>query len=266
MLDKKGNTRIAMPVVLLAHGSFDTKIRSEDRQYEGITLKEIADMVLNPQSTEKADAAFIIPSSYRAFDGRKHSAQREHGLFHYLALDIDEGSPSLVDLKDAVKRTTADATALIYSSSGASDDNRKWRVLIPLLEPISGADYGDTQLAFFHLMSEQGITCDAALARVGQPIFLPNVPPAKRDEFGQPLFYHQDLHRGDGYLDVKNSSTGVRCNSAVNVGLSQSVRLRRIVLPVGIHSYDTRWRGFSRIFKTSSKRSSSTAIDWVFYV
>lgn len=206
MLDKKGTTRIAMPVVLLAHGSFDTKIRSEDRQYEGITLKEIADMVLNPQSTEKADAAFIIPSSYRAFDGRKHSAQREHGLFHYLALDIDEGSPSLVDLKDAVKRTTADATALIYSSSGASDDNRKWRVLIPLLEPISGADYGDTQLAFFHLMSEQGITCDAALARVGQPIFLPNVPPAKRDEFGQPLFYHQDLHRGDGYLDVKNSS------------------------------------------------------------
>ena len=87
------NTASDKPRVLLAHGSFDTKIGSEDRQYEGITLKEIADMVRNPQTKEKADAAFIIPSSYRAYDGRKHSAQREHGLFHYLALDIDEGSP-----------------------------------------------------------------------------------------------------------------------------------------------------------------------------
>jgi len=205
MLDIKSSTPMAEAEVLLAHGSFDTKIGSEDRQYEGITLKEIADMVADPQATEKAKAAFIIPSSYRAHDGRKHSAQREHGEFHYLALDIDEGSPSLVELKDAVKRATGDATALIYSSSGASDDNRKWRVLIQLLEPISGADYGDTQLALFSLMGEQGVTCDNALARVGQPIFLPNVPPAKRDEFGQPLFYHHDLSLGDSYLDVKNS-------------------------------------------------------------
>jgi hypothetical protein len=134
----------------------------------------------------------------------QHSS--EHGEFHYLALDIDSGSPSLVELKDAVKRATGDATALIYSSSGASDDNRKWRVLIPLLEPISGADYGDTQLALFSLMGEQGVICDNALARVGQPIYLPNVPPAKRDAHGQPLFYHQDRHRGEGYLDVKSSS------------------------------------------------------------
>ena len=206
MLDKKSSTPMPKPEVLLAHGSFDTLIDKPDRQYESISLADIAKMVSDPQATEKADAAFIIPSSYRAHDGRKHSAQREHGLFHYLALDIDEGSPSLVELKDAVKRATGDATALIYSSSGASDDNRKWRVLIPLLEPISGADYGDTQLALFSLMGEQGITCDAALARVGQPIYLPNVPPAKRDEHRNPLFYHQDLCRGDGYLDVKNSS------------------------------------------------------------
>ncbi len=79
-------------------------------------------------------------------------------------------------------------------------------MLIPLLNPISGADYGDTQLALFHLMGEQGVRCDAALARVGQPIYLPNVPPAKRDQHGQPLFYHQDRHRSGGYFDVGNSS------------------------------------------------------------
>jgi len=199
------NTNANKRNVLLAHGSFDTLIDKPDQEYKSISLAEIAKMVSDPQATEKADAAFIIPSSYRAHDGRKHSAQREHGEFHYLALDIDEGSPSLVELKDAVKRATGNAVAMIYSSSGASEDNRKWRVLIPLLEPISGADYGDTQLALFSMMGEQQIVTDPALARVGQPIFLPNVPPAKRDQHGQPLFYHQDLHRGDGYLDVKNS-------------------------------------------------------------
>ena len=192
--------------VLLAHGAHDTKIGSEDRQYDGISLAAIAAMVADPQAKEKSDASFIIPSTYRGHDGRKHASQRERGEFHYLAIDVDEGSPSLVELKDAVKRATGDASALIYSSSGASEDNRKWRVLIPLLEPISGADYGDTQLALFGLMGEQGVTCDAALARVGQPIYLPNVPPVKRDAHGQPLFYHQDRHRGEGYLDVKSSS------------------------------------------------------------
>ena len=192
--------------VLMAHGSYDTLIDTPDQEYLGINLTEIASMVADPQATEKADAAFIIPSSYRAHDARKHSAQREHGEFYYLALDIDEGSPSLTDVKQAVIAVTGDATALIYSSAGASDANRKWRALIPLAEPISGADYSDTQTTLFDIMrTEHGIKCDPALSRVGQPIYLPNVPPAKRDDFGQPLFYHQDRHRGGGYLDVNNS-------------------------------------------------------------
>ena len=192
--------------VLLAHGAHDTKIGNEDRQYDGINLIAIAAMVAEPQAKEKSDASFIIPSTYRAHDGRKHASQRERGQFHYLALDIDEGSPSLVDVKAAVVSVTGDAVAMIYSSSGASEDNRKWRVLIPLAEPVSGADYSDTQTALFDIMrTEHGIKCDPALARPGQPIYLPNVPPAKRYDFGQPMFYHQDRHRGQGYFDLAES-------------------------------------------------------------
>ena len=192
--------------VLLAHGAHDTKIGSEDRQYDGINLIAIAAMVAEPQAKEKSDASFIIPSTYRAHDGRKHASQRERGQFHYIALDIDEGSPSLVDVKAAVVSVTNDAVVLIYSSSGASEDNRKWRVLIPLAEPVSGADYSDTQTALFDIMrTEHQIKCDPALARPGQPIYLPNVPPAKRDDFGQPMFYHQDRHRGQGYFDLAES-------------------------------------------------------------
>ena len=192
--------------VLIAHGAHDTKIGREDQQYDSISLAGIAALVADPQAKEKADASFIIPSTYRAHDGRKHASQRAHGQFHYLALDIDEGSPSLVDVKAAVVSITNDSTMMIYSSSGASEDNRKWRVLIPLAEPVSGADYSDTQTALFEIMrTEHNIKCDPALARPGQPIYLPNVPPAKRDDFGQPMFYHQDRHRGEGFFNVGSS-------------------------------------------------------------
>ena len=186
--------------LLLAHGALDTKIGDKYLEYDGIILAKIAELVSEPQAKEKADASFIIPSTYRDHDGRNHAIQREHGEYWMLALDVDEGDPSLTELRTAVSTVTGDASALIYSSSGASEDNRKWRVLIPLAEPISGEDYADAQLALFDLMQQEGITCDAALSRTGQPIYLPNVPPARRDERNEPSFYHGVRHRGGGLL------------------------------------------------------------------
>jgi hypothetical protein len=192
--------------LLLAHGALDTKIGDKYLEYDGITLFEIAEMVNEPQSKEKADASFIIPSTYRDHDGRNHATQREHGEYWLLAIDVDEGDPSLTELRTAVSKVTGDASALIYSSSGASEDNRKWRVLIPLALPVSGEDYADAQLALFDLMQQEGITCDAALSRTGQPIYLPNVPPARRDAQGEPSFYHGVRHRGGGLL-IPSEST-----------------------------------------------------------
>ena len=186
--------------LLLAHGALDTKISDKNAQYDGINLADIAKLVSEPQMKEKADASFIIPSVYREHDGRNHATQREHGEYWLLALDVDEGDPSLIELRTAVETVTGNASALIYSSSGASAENQKWRVLIPLALPISGEDYVDAQLALFDLMQVEGIACDAALSRTGQPIYLPNVPPARRDEFDAPSFYHGVRHKGDGLL------------------------------------------------------------------
>jgi len=204
ILTKKSD--IGKQTMLLAHGALDTRINDAGSEYESIKLGKIAKLVDEPQSTEKEAAAFIIPSTYRAYDGRNHAAQRENGKYWLLAIDVDEGDPSLTELKSAVERVTFNASALFYSSSGASEDNRKWRVLIPLSEPISGADYVDAQLALFDLMKAEGIACDVALSRTGQPIYLPNVPPARRDEFGLPMFYHGVRHSGDGLLVPKESA------------------------------------------------------------
>ncbi len=194
------NSEVGKKQLLLAHGATNTKINQPGNEYEGINLGKIAKLVSEPQAKEKADASFIIPSVYREHDGRNHAIQRDHGEYWMLALDVDEGDPSLIELRTAVETVTGNASTLIYSSSGASEDNRKWRVLIPLALPISGEDYAEAQLAFFDLMQSENIACDSSLSRTGQPIYLPNVPPARRDQFGAPSFYHGIKHRGDGLL------------------------------------------------------------------
>ena len=204
-------SQVNKQMMLTANGAFDTRIQSGGT-YDGLNVKAIADMVDQPQAREKAEASFIIPSTYREHDGRSHDAQRANGEYHMLAIDVDEGSPSLDALQASVNKFTSDAASLIYSSSGASEANKKWRVLIPLAEPVNGDQYSDIQLALFDLMKSDGITCDPALSRPGQPIYLPNVPAGKRGDDGEPLFYESAKHRGNGYMRIEGSA--VQANAA----------------------------------------------------
>jgi hypothetical protein len=153
-------------------------------------------MVSTPQAKEKIDADFFIPSTYREHDGRSHEAQRERGAFRMLALDIDRGNPSLDDVLAAVEAVCGPVSMLAYSSSGATPENRKWRVLIPLAGVLSGADYELAQTALFDLLHANGIHPDGALARCGQPIYLPNVPLGKRNPDLTPIFYQHCIVRG----------------------------------------------------------------------
>lgn len=181
---------------LTAPGSFFTLIDKPGETYPGIGWNEIVKLVQTPQAKEKIDADFFIPSTYRAHDGRAHEAQREHGTFRALAIDIDRGNPSLEDVQEAVQAVCGDVGMLIYSSSGASAENRKWRAIIPLAGILTGGEYEEAQAAFFDLLHLNGIHPDGALARCGQPIYLPNVPLAKRGPDLQPLFYQNRVLRG----------------------------------------------------------------------
>lgn len=181
---------------MTAPGSFFTLIDKPGETYPGISWNEIVKLVQAPQAKEKIDADFFIPSTYRAHDGRAHEAQRERGAYRALAIDIDRGNPSLEDVQEAVQAVCGDVSMLIYSSSGASLENRKWRAIIPLAGVISGAEYEIVQTAFFDLLHANGIHPDGALARCGQPIYLPNVPLAKRGPDLQPLFYQHLILRG----------------------------------------------------------------------
>ena len=173
--------------------------------YGGISWDDIQRMVDAPTAVEKNDAPFVILSTYADHDGRTHEIQRSRGVFGGLAVDIDSGNPELDDVVAAVTAVTGGATAMVYSSSSASPDARKWRVLIPLATPITGADYADTQAALFDLLKSRGIECDATLTRAAQPIYLPNVPPARRGDDGEPVFY-QSAHLEGHLLDLAAGS------------------------------------------------------------
>lgn len=207
------------PQMVMGWGQSDTHaVEVEDREtgevkpnphkqaglpYSTITGQDIATMAKNPHACEKSKAPWFIASTYAEHDARVHDKQREKGEYHILPVDIDKGAIPF----DQVQKVTAeiigpDHSHIIYSSSSATAENPKWRVLIFLGTPVSGADYHDTQGALFGLYADKGITCDQALDRPGQLVFLPNVPPDKRGPDGEPLFYHHHLHRaGLLYLD-----------------------------------------------------------------
>jgi len=167
---------IDTPVFCSGFGSRDTH-KSDGLDYHGITGREIVAMVKNPQSMAKEKAQWIIPSDYRAHDGRVHEAQRSHGRFWWLPLDVDDNDLPMADIKAALISVAGDVGRLIYSTRSSKPENRKWRALIPLHMPLVGVDYADTVTAFYDLLeqaSEGVLIPDRALARPGQLVYLPN--------------------------------------------------------------------------------------------
>ena len=153
------------------YGQHDTKADT-GQQYEKISWAQIVAMIQHPPRSEKSEAQWIIPSTYADHDARSHDAQRERGRFMALAIDIDTGSPDLKTVKTAM-RSVADAF-LIYSTSSATPGAMKWRGIIPLRNALAGADYTATQTALFDILADHNITCDRALNRPGQLVYLPN--------------------------------------------------------------------------------------------
>ena len=153
-------------------GQYDTNGKT-GATYTGVTEADIMAMVLNPPSVHKDDAQWFIPSDYLAHDAREHEAQRQHGHFWAIPLDLDDNSPPLAVVGNALRRVMGNTAHVIFSSRSAKPANLKWRALCWLETPIAGADYADTVEAFNDLIAGQ-LVPDRALQRTGQLVFLPN--------------------------------------------------------------------------------------------
>ena len=102
------------PQMLTAHGSRDShavvlsygKHNGSPRAgvpYGTVTWADIRTLADAPAATPKEDAQFVVLSSYVGCDGRTHAVQRDRGVFHGLAVDIDKGDHAGGDVLAAVQ-------------------------------------------------------------------------------------------------------------------------------------------------------------------
>jgi hypothetical protein len=199
--------------VLVCSGSYDTNIKKTGEDYRSITWDDILAMVTAPACVEKEQAPAMIPSTYVGHDGRAHEVQRQRGSFVFLAGDVDKGTPDRAKLLSALQEVTAQpCDMVVYSTASARPEQKKWRFLLRLSEPVPGAEYPDVQEALFSLLEERGIQLDWSLARVGQLVYLPNVPTERRQgerQDGEPVFYDYTMAHG-GLLKLSETAIPAR--------------------------------------------------------
>jgi hypothetical protein len=177
-------------------GQHDTHINTGE-DYDTRSLGDI--FAMPPGGSSKGKGLAFIPSEWIGHDARCHTVQRGHGSFVALTGDIDTGNHSLVQVAALVRAFAWDAAWLVYSSPHARPGDMRWRVILPLDQPAAFAFWHDAQVVFFDFMETHGVAMDRALARAGQPVFLPNVPPTHhkscetlRGSDGLPLYYQRD--------------------------------------------------------------------------
>jgi hypothetical protein len=176
------------PTFATGYGQSDTHARtlsdgrpnphkSAGLPYATVCGADVFKMAKEPSSVPKDQAQWFIPSTYTDHDARKHVVQCDEGAFRWLTVDVDKNNLALADVDIAVSAVIGDECRLIYSTRSATAENRKWRALVPLATTITGADFSDTQIAFFDLLEQASggvLIPDRALSRPAQLVYLPN--------------------------------------------------------------------------------------------
>ena len=180
---------------LTGFGAYDTKIKTGET-YQNLELKDVARLTRTPSAKPKEQSQWAIFSTYRDFDARSHDRQREAGDYVALAGDIDTGNHAKGEIIKAILEVCGDVYFLVYSTSGSTAENRKWRFIIPVRANVPGGRYSEIQRALFDMMADRSIECDRALTRPGQCIYLPNVPMDKRNAAAIPYFYEYEVQKG----------------------------------------------------------------------
>ncbi len=197
------------------------------KNYISVGLKDIRACVDNPKQTLKQKAQWIIPSS---LPSRNFEEQSLKGDYHFLWADLDEQPKPISYVRD-VLRKIMDADFEIYTTSSATKEKPKARILIPLANPLSPQEWVFSQQTLNKLLCQSEINPDRANVRCAQLCYLPN-----RGEY-----YEAACERNGNYL-----------NPLIAWG--------------GLTTERTEWtddyRGLQKITEISEVVSASSAMDY----
>ena len=139
--------------------------------YLAIDWLEIQDRVDHPESVEKTQGQWLIPST---LPRRNAKAQEADGLFHLLWADLDKAPPSIPELAVILEGFIGEADYEIYNTRSATEANQKARILIPVTDPLSSYEFKLLQQVLNDKFSAVGIEPDPANLGCSQVCYLPN--------------------------------------------------------------------------------------------
>lgn len=182
-----------------------------------VTLNEIEALLLFPTGVNKDAAQWVIFSDLMS---REHAKQREQGRFYALWADFDEQ-------EGLTLQKTAEKTAFVipdrfhvYASRSATEANQKARVIVPLAEPISGADFVRLQRIFNDKLEAQGLKPDRVTERAGQVCYLPN----KGEFYG----YVTVEHTGQGFNPSRSWCVELEAIKQQEEATNQAAEARKV--------------------------------------
>ncbi len=155
-----------------------TYLAGEDMRVEEISLAEYKS-ASDVQRKAAKDGIAWIPCS--AHDQKGRRAQSNMKEAHLLILDIDNGL-SL----DTVKQTISGIEAAIHSSFSHTPEHPKWRVVMPLKEPIPASDLAKL---FDHFQERFGGELDASCGHDSARLYY--LPACPKD--AQALFHFEHM-------------------------------------------------------------------------
>lgn len=156
--------------------------------YLTIDLGGIRALVDTPQQVDKANAQWLIPSSYPS---RTFKEQEQHGEYWLLWADLDKNPPKLSSIGDSVDTFLHGCDFELYNSRSATSQNQKARLLIFLDKPLAYADWHLAQGVLNDKLEALGIIPDRSNEGAAQLCYLPN----------KGELYDFDYARDGGFFD-----------------------------------------------------------------
>lgn len=192
--------------VCVGLGAYDTRspVLSDGRAnpspsagtpYPTATVEQVFDLIREPVERPKDEAPWMIPSSYNGMDARSHDVQRQLGQFAFMCIDIDQGNPTLEQVQAGLQMVLgADIRVGIYSTKSSTEQNKKWRALIPVSNRLPGEVFSSYQTALHDGVEAAGLIPDRSLERPAQLVYLPNRGAWYQNYIGGRYILHPQEH------------------------------------------------------------------------
>ncbi|WP_019896259.1 hypothetical protein [Hydrogenovibrio halophilus] len=142
------------------------------KPYKAIGWDDIRELLANPNSTDKKKAQWVIFSDQTGEHGRNLAFLRDNALYGALWADIDETGFTIGQMEAFIE--TLGVYGFVYTTTGATKQAQKFRLIFPLAEQLGANDFERLQKILNRKLINSSITPDRATERANQVCYLPN--------------------------------------------------------------------------------------------